>query len=62
MEPKFTVEEIKKYISSQDSFGDALYFCNAKNIEAANAPKEILSDCCECEVELGVCTCCGEHV
>ena len=62
MEPKFTVVETKKYIQSQDSLGDVFYFCNAKNIEAANEPQEVLSACCDAEIELGLCTQCGEHV
>lgn len=35
MEKKFTIEEIKIYLLSKDSMGDALYFLSAKNIEAA---------------------------
>lgn len=33
---KFTIEEIKNYILSQDSLGDVLYFLSEKNIEKAN--------------------------
>jgi hypothetical protein len=44
MEKKFSIEEIKKYLQSQDSFGDALYFLTEDalyfltedNIEKAN--------------------------
>jgi hypothetical protein len=36
MEEKFTVEEIKNYIKSQDSLGDVMYFLNAENIRKAN--------------------------
>lgn len=35
-EEKFTVEEFKKYLLSQDSFGDALYFLSVENINKAN--------------------------
>jgi hypothetical protein len=36
MEKKFSIEEIRKYLQSQDSFGDALYFLTEDNIEKAN--------------------------
>lgn len=36
MVEKFTIEEIKKYILSQDSLGDVLYYLNAENIRKAN--------------------------
>lgn len=35
---KFTVEEILKYIYSQDSFGDVAFNCNAEQIKKANEP------------------------
>jgi hypothetical protein len=37
---KYTVEEIKKYLLSQDSMGDILYFLNEDNIDKANEPDE----------------------
>lgn len=40
MEEKFTVKEFKKYVESQDSLGDVLYFCSAENIRKANQPKD----------------------
>ena len=36
MKDKFTIEEIKKYVISQDSFGDVIYNLNAENIQKAN--------------------------
>lgn len=33
---KFTINEIKKYITSQDSLGDVMYNLSAKNIVKAN--------------------------
>ena len=39
-EEKFTIEEIRKYIESQDSFGDVLYFLSEEKIREANEPKE----------------------
>ena len=36
---KFTVEEIRNYLESQDSFGDALYFLNEENIMTAQPEK-----------------------
>lgn len=42
MENKFTVEEIKNYILSQDSLGDILYNLNADNIRKSNS-------CISCE-------------
>jgi hypothetical protein len=41
MEKKFTIAEIKKYILSQDSLGDVLYYLSAENIEKANEPDEV---------------------
>lgn len=40
MQEKFTIEEIKNYIDSQDSFGDVAYNLSAENIIKANEPKE----------------------
>lgn len=40
MKEVFTVEEIRKYILSQDSLGDVLYFLNAENIRKANETNE----------------------
>lgn len=37
---RYTVEEIRKYILSQDSMGDILYFLNEENIDKANEPNE----------------------
>lgn len=39
-ELKFTIEEIRNYIMSQDSLGDVMYNLNAENIIEANEPKE----------------------
>jgi len=39
-ERKFTIAEIKKYIASQDSYGDVTYFLSIKNIIKANEPEE----------------------
>ncbi len=36
MEKTFTIEEIRNYISKQDSLGDVLYNLKAENIEKAN--------------------------
>lgn len=36
MQEKFTIEEIKNYIKSQDSIGDVMYNLKAENIIAAN--------------------------
>ena len=37
---KFTIEEIRNYIKSQDSLGDVLYFLSEENIKKANQPSE----------------------
>jgi hypothetical protein len=37
---KFTIEEIRAYLLSQDSFGDVLYNLNEANIIEANKPPE----------------------
>jgi hypothetical protein len=39
MEEKFTVQEFRNYIESQDSLGDVLYYLSAENIRKAN-PQE----------------------
>jgi hypothetical protein len=36
----FTIEEIRKYILSQDSMGDILYNLKEENIIQANEPEE----------------------
>ena len=41
----FTVEQFKTYLSKQDSFGDAVYFCTEENIEQANKPREYICWC-----------------
>jgi hypothetical protein len=38
---KFTVEEVRNYLTSCDSFGDALHYLSAEKILAANKPKLI---------------------
>jgi hypothetical protein len=40
MEEKFTVEEFRNYIKSQDSLGDIMYNLNAENIRKANLWEE----------------------
>jgi len=37
---KYTVEEIRNYILSQDSMGDILYYLNEENIDKANEKTE----------------------
>ena len=37
---KYTVEEFRKYLVSQDSLGDIHYFLNEDNIDKANEPDE----------------------
>jgi hypothetical protein len=39
-EEKFTIEEFRKYLDSQESRGDIYYFLSAENIRKANMPKE----------------------
>jgi hypothetical protein len=41
MRKTFTIEEIRKYILSQDSMGDILYNLKEENIIQANEPEEI---------------------
>jgi hypothetical protein len=40
MQNTFTVDEIRKYILSQDSLGDVLYNLKAEKIIEANEPEE----------------------
>ena len=40
MQNTFTIDEIKKYILSQDSLGDVLYNLKASKIIEANEPEE----------------------
>lgn len=40
MSKTFTIEEIRKYILSQDSMGDILYNLKEENIIQANEPEE----------------------
>lgn len=40
MRRTFTIEEIRKYILSQDSMGDILYNLKEENIIQANEPEE----------------------
>ena len=40
MQNTFTIEEIRKYILSQDSLGDVLYNLSASKILEANEPEE----------------------
>lgn len=37
---KFTVEEFRNYLKTQDSFGDAMYNLSKANIKIANIPDE----------------------
>jgi len=37
---KFTIEEFKNYILSQDSLGDVMYFLTEENVEKANRKEE----------------------
>ena len=57
MKTSFTVEEIRKYILSQDSLGDVAYNLSAENIIRANELEnkendedDYCDDCgCDCE-------------
>ena len=40
MQNTFTIDEIRKYILSQDSLGDVLYNLSASTILEANEPEE----------------------
>jgi hypothetical protein len=48
-EAKFTINEIRAYLSSQDSLGDVLYFLSAENIEKANEEVEEVEEVEEIE-------------
>lgn len=39
---KFSIEEIRNYLKTQDSFGDALYNLSEANIKIANIPDELI--------------------
>ena len=41
---KFTIEEIRNYLKSQDSFGDAVYYLTAENICKANSVSQTHDD------------------
>jgi hypothetical protein len=41
---KYTVEEFRKYLDSQDSRGDIYYYLNEDNIDKANEPDEQTED------------------
>lgn len=41
---KFTIQEIKNYLQSQDSFGDALYYLSEENIMKANSLSQTRGD------------------
>ena len=69
---RFTIDEIRKYIESQDSMGDILYNLSVEKIEEANTQG------CDCDDDMiephscpyqedinglednEFCTCCGE--
>lgn len=40
----FTIEQIRKYLESRDSFGDCLYQLSEENIIKANAPKSDIEE------------------
>lgn len=40
MEEKFTIEEIRNYLLSQESRGDIMYYLSAENIRKANQAEE----------------------
>lgn len=46
---EFNIEQIRNYLTKQDSFGDAVYNLNEKNILEANAPD--LHSCSSCGME-----------
>ena len=45
MQHTFTIDEIRKYILSQDSIGDILYNLSVSKILEANEPDEDEQDC-----------------
>ena len=67
---KFTIEEIKAYLLSQDSMGDILYNLSAQNIREVNLVQDDEDDefttCmfCDCDIEVkdivdeGICPVC----
>lgn len=44
MEEKFTIEEIRNYLETQDSMGDIYYYLSAENIRKANVKSR---GCCD---------------
>jgi hypothetical protein len=40
MQTTFTIEEIRNYINSQDSYGDVAYNLNEQSIINANQPRD----------------------
>jgi hypothetical protein len=44
MKNTFTIDEIRKYILSQDSLGDVLYNLSVSKILEANEPEEVEED------------------
>jgi hypothetical protein len=58
MQTTFTIEEIRKYLLSQDSMGDILYNLSAQKIIEANEPEEKDED--EEPESRGCCSECGE--
>lgn len=40
MNEKFTIEEFRKYLESQDNLSDIHYYLNVDNIREANEPDE----------------------
>ena len=62
MEEKFTVEEFRNYILSQDSLGDVMYYLTADNVRRANAKYDgdpCGENCCHFDNAQGrnLCTC-----
>ena len=49
MEEKFTIEEFKNYLLSQDSLGDIMYNLSVKNIRKANEEDETEPSVEKCE-------------
>ena len=41
---KFTIEEIRNYLKSQDSFGDAMYYLSSEKIRQANSLSQSRGD------------------
>jgi len=40
----YTIEQIKNYLNTQDSFGDIFYNLSEANIDIANLPDELIND------------------